>query len=190
MAAPPTGRPVTITVGALWRFQLDSPPPGPPKITVSATLVQTALILARVTFGVVYFNDCPQQPNIPNYLLGLALLTLLMVPFVSFPCESNGTRSQQHPKGFRACLMCLICVFIHIWILAGDVWVFSVYQPNYDPTAADGLYCDKTLYTFAFWNAVWETFAICVCLAKLCKGLLCCVLLSPAQANRDFYRNV
>lgn len=74
--------------------------------------------------------------------------------------------------------------------LAGDVWVFSVYQPNYDPTAADGLYCDKTLYTFAFWNAVWETFVIVVFLAKLCKGLMCCVLMDPAPASRDFYRNV
>lgn len=72
----------------------------------------------------------------------------------------------------------------------GNVWVFSVYQPNYDPTAADGLYCDKTLYTFAFWNAVWETFVICVCLAELCKGLLCCVMLSPAGEDRVFYRNV
>ena len=73
---------------------------------------------------------------------------------------------------------------------AGDVWVFSVYQPNYDPTAADGLYCNKTLYTFAFWTAVWETFVICVMLANLCKGLLCCVMMSPVPANRDFYGNV
>lgn len=74
--------------------------------------------------------------------------------------------------------------------LAGDVWVFSVYRPNYDPAAADGLYCDKTLYTFALWNAVLETFVILAFLAKLCKGALCCVLMSPAPANTDFYRNV
>lgn len=72
----------------------------------------------------------------------------------------------------------------------GDVWVFSVYQPNYDPTAADGLYCDKTLYTFALWNAVWETFVLWFNLAKLCKGLLCWVMMSPATANTDFYGHV
>lgn len=72
----------------------------------------------------------------------------------------------------------------------GDVWVFSVYQPNYDPTAADGLYCDKTLYTFALLNAVWETIVLWFNLAKLCKGLLCWVMMSPAPANTDFYGHV
>lgn len=70
----------------------------------------------------------------------------------------------------------------------GAVWVFAIYQPNYDPSAADGLYCNKTLYTFAFWNAIVETFGFVVILAKLCKGLVCYVNLSPVDA--DFYRNV
>lgn len=70
----------------------------------------------------------------------------------------------------------------------GDVWVFSVYQPNYDPSAADGFYCNKTLYTFAFWNAVFETFGFGVLLAKFCKGMLCYVNMSPV--DRDFYGNV
>uniref|UniRef100_A0A3B5KR42 Uncharacterized protein n=1 Tax=Xiphophorus couchianus TaxID=32473 RepID=A0A3B5KR42_9TELE len=68
------------------------------------------------------------------------------------------------------------------------VWVFAIYQPNYDPSVADGLYCNKTLYTFAFWNAIVETFGFVVILAKLCKGLVCYVNLSPVDA--DFYRNV
>uniref|UniRef100_A0A8C9ZNA7 Uncharacterized protein n=1 Tax=Sander lucioperca TaxID=283035 RepID=A0A8C9ZNA7_SANLU len=114
----------------------------------------------HLSTGVVYFKDCPQQPNIPNYLLGLALMTLLMIPYVTLPCERDAAQPQEHPKGFKACLPCLINLFFCTWILAGDVWVFSVYQPNYDPAAADGAYCDKTLYTFAFWNAVWETFVI------------------------------
>lgn len=189
MAAPNTG-PVTITVGTVCRFQLEPPPPRPPKITVATTVTSVVIIVARVIFGVLYFNDCPQQPNIPNFLLGLALIHLLMIPFVTLPCESDAAQPQEHPKGFKACLGCLLCLFAHIWLLAGDIWIFSVYQPNYDPTAADGLYCDKTLYTFAFWNAVWETFTILVALAKLCKGLMCCVMMSPGAANRDFYGNV
>ncbi|XP_051285129.1 zgc:103586 isoform X7 [Dicentrarchus labrax] len=168
MAAPPTDRPVTITVAALWRAQLEPPPPRPPRLS-----------------GVVYFNDCPQQPNIPNYLLGMALLTLLMIPCVTLPCESDAAQPRGHPKGFKACLMCLLSLCIFIWILAGDVWVFSVYQPNYDRSAADGLYCDKTLYTFALWNATWGTFFIMVQLVKVCY-----VLMSPTPANRDFYGNV
>uniref|UniRef100_A0A3Q1FAK6 Uncharacterized protein n=1 Tax=Acanthochromis polyacanthus TaxID=80966 RepID=A0A3Q1FAK6_9TELE len=137
---------------------------------------------------VVYFKDCPQQPNIPNYLLGLALIQLLMVSFVTLPCESEAAQPREHPRGFKAFLIFLLSLFTFTWILIGDVWVFSVYQPNYDPTAADGLYCNKSLYTFAFWNAVLETFVIGVLLAKFIKGLLCFVKMTPVPA--DFYGQV
>uniref|UniRef100_A0A3B4TQC8 Uncharacterized protein n=1 Tax=Seriola dumerili TaxID=41447 RepID=A0A3B4TQC8_SERDU len=110
----------------------------------------------HLSTGVVYFKDCPQQPNIPNYLLGLALIPLLMIPYVTLPCESHA-----------------VSVPCPLPAPTGDVWVFSIYQPNYDPTEADGLYCSKTLYTFALWNAVWETSVIWVVLARLCRGLLC-----------------
>ncbi|XP_071765221.1 transmembrane protein 272-like [Centroberyx gerrardi] len=151
------------------------------------------MTLARIIFGVVYMKDCPQQPNIPSYLLGLALMTLIMASWVILPCESSGAQPQSPPGCLKASLQVLVALCFFTWILAGDVWVFSVYQPNYDPTAADGLYCNKTLYTFAFWNAVWETLTVGTLLAKCCKGLLCCVLLQrtpPPPPNGDFNRNV
>ncbi|XP_078132458.1 uncharacterized protein LOC144534418 isoform X2 [Sander vitreus] len=171
MAAPSTDRPVTITVGAILRLQVKPPLTRPPRLSVAVTVQWVVITLARVIFG-------------------LALMTLLMIPYVTLPCERDAAQPQERPKGFKACLPCLITLFFCTWTLAGDVWVFSVYQPNYDPAAADGAYCDKTLYTFAFWNAVWENFVILVLLARLCKGLLCCVMMSPATTNRDFYGNV
>lgn len=80
--------------------------------------------------------------------------------------------------------------YIFIFSFVGDVWIFSIYPPNYDPTAADGLYCDKTLYTFALWNAVFETFGIGVLLVRPLKGLLCFVNMSPAPRDADFYGRV
>ncbi|XP_030287446.1 transmembrane protein 272-like isoform X2 [Sparus aurata] len=188
--APCTGPPVVINVGVLWMFQVKPQPPRPPRLPVGVTVGSVMVALVRVVFGVVYFKDCPQQPNIPSYLLGLALIPLLMIPFMTLPCESQAAQPQELPKGITACLGCLIAMFTFTWILGGDVWVFSVYQPNYDPTAADGLYCDKTLYTFALLNAVWETIVLWFNLAKLCKGLLCWVMMSPATANTDFYGHV
>ncbi|MED6237107.1 hypothetical protein ATANTOWER_019063 [Ataeniobius toweri] len=157
-------------------------------IAVGAVITWTVLTVVRVIFGVVYFRDCPQQPNIPNYLLGLALISLLMIPFVTLPCETYAAQPREHPRGFKACMVCLMGLFIFTWSLLGVVWVFSVYQPNYDPSATDGLYCNKTLYTFAFWNVVLETFGFGVFLAKFCKGMLCYVNMSPV--NSDFYNNV
>lgn len=73
---------------------------------------------------------------------------------------------------------------------AGDVWVFSVYQPNYDPAAVSGLYCNKHLYTFAFWNAVFETWAIFYFVTSAFKVLLCHVRMNPAPADTAFHMNV
>ncbi|XP_059210736.1 transmembrane protein 272-like [Centropristis striata] len=191
MAAPPTDRPVTITLAAVWRLQVRPTPPRPPRLSAAVTVGQAVMAVARVFFGVVYFNECPQQPNIPSYLLGLALGALLMVPFVTFPCEREAAwPQQQQPGGLRACLLCLLSLFLYCWILAGDVWVFSVYQPSYDRSAADGVFCDKTLYTFALWNAVWETAVVLVLLAGLCRGLVCCVLMSPAHTHTNTYGHV
>lgn len=71
----------------------------------------------RFFTGVAYFHDCPQHPNIPNYLLGLAMMTLLMIPFVTFPCESFAPR--EHPRGFKLCLLLLISLANFILGLAG-----------------------------------------------------------------------
>lgn len=81
-------------------------------------------------------------------------------------------------------------VMLFFRVPAGDVWVFSIYQPNYDPAAADGRYCNKNLYTFAFWNAVYETFAMFVVVTKFLKGLMCYVVMNPGAANRAFSSNV
>ncbi|XP_076017064.1 transmembrane protein 272-like [Genypterus blacodes] len=179
------GQPTSMTVGFALRLKLDPPQVRPPRLPVSVIVWFAVINLARVIIGVVYFKECPQQPNIPNYILGLVLWSLIMIQLMSY-----GSQPQPPPSCLKACVMVMMSLFIFCWILAGDVWVFSVYQPNYDPTAADGLYCNKTLYTFAFWNALLETFAMVAMLTKNCIGLMCCVILDPAPTNTEFYRNV
>lgn len=73
----------------------------------------------HLSAGVVFLNDCPQQPNIPNFLLGLALASLLLIPFVTFSCESDAALPQQHPSASKVCLLWLITLFIITWIVAG-----------------------------------------------------------------------
>lgn len=70
--------------------------------------------------------------------------------------------------------------------LTGAAFIFSAYQPNYDPTTADGLYCNKNLYTFAFWNAVLEMFSLGMILVKHCKSVMVGVSISPTPG----YSNV
>lgn len=34
----------------------------------------------------------------------------------------------------------------------GNVWIYSIYQPNYNKNTSVDPYCNKTLYLFAFWT--------------------------------------
>uniref|UniRef100_A0A4W5NRD6 Uncharacterized protein n=1 Tax=Hucho hucho TaxID=62062 RepID=A0A4W5NRD6_9TELE len=191
MAAPHAGQPVSVTVGVVWNFKLDPLPPRPPRLTVWATLVFTVITVARISIGVVYKNDCPQQPYIPSYLLVMAIFNLIMTTWMSFPWDPEG-RGQQTPKScICVSLQFLLALAVFCWIIAGNVWIFSIYQPNYDPTRSDGKYCNKTLYTFAFWNAMLETLVLGAMLANCCKGLFCSILLNgQPHPDRDFHRNV
>lgn len=75
--------------------------------------------------AVSYFHDCPQHPNIPNYLLGLVLVPLLMIPFVIFPCESH--TALEPTRGFKLCLLSLIGLFALIWGLGGKSYPHNAY---------------------------------------------------------------
>ncbi|KAM9424144.1 transmembrane protein 272-like isoform 1-T1 [Pholidichthys leucotaenia] len=183
MSAPPSGHPVAITIGTVWRFDVNPSPPTQLQLPVEAVIAWVVLALARVIFGTVYFRDCPQQPYIPIYLLGMALGAMWRLGLVTFPSVRHRPREL---RGFRAFLTCLLDLYISIMFLAGTWWVFSVYQPNYDPTAADGLYCNKTLYTFAFWNVVFEIFGLAVAVVTVCKGMLCYVIMTPAPEDRVY----
>ena len=44
----------------------------------------------------------------------------------------------------------LMQLFLFAWFIAGNVWIYKNYEPNYaDPSSPD--FCHKTLYLFAFW---------------------------------------
>ena len=82
-----------------------------------------AQAIAEIVVGAVYLHDCPVQPLIPVYLVVVGVLYLLQ------PCL------------FTTGSLC-------VWFLFGNVWVYSIYEPNYDKTLDQ--YCDKTVYLFAF----------------------------------------
>lgn len=55
-------------------------------------------------------------------------------------------------------------------IFQGSVWVYKEFEPNYDPNVANGKYCNKNLYLFAFWliTSVYILLGIIsVCLCSL-----------------------
>ncbi|XP_076130580.1 transmembrane protein 272-like [Alosa pseudoharengus] len=117
---------------------------------VSSKLIVIGIPIAEIVIGALYLQNCPIQRYIPIYLVVMGAFTLSLTLLSCLP----GT---QEPEDGGQTVISSICtawnsivsLFLFCWFIAGNVWIYSIYQPSYDPKA--GAYCDKTLYLFAFW---------------------------------------
>ncbi|XP_053199068.1 transmembrane protein 272-like [Scomber japonicus] len=118
----------------------------------------------------MYFNDCPRQPFIPIYLCGFIVFFYV---FGLFCCRKRAIENV-------VCCSFMTAVLFFCWFIAGNVMIYSIYDPNYkntqhNTTEADS-YCDKTLYLFAFWST--NFIYILLGLIILCS---CCVFYCGPQ---------
>uniref|UniRef100_A0A3P9D3Q6 Uncharacterized protein n=1 Tax=Maylandia zebra TaxID=106582 RepID=A0A3P9D3Q6_9CICH len=112
----------------------------PPFVVVGCfQVILFVMHIAQLIMGALNLHDCPREPFIPIYLLVVGVVTLL---FSILQCCRN----------CRSAWSCLVSLFVFCWFIAGNVWIYSVYEPNYNKTASPHMYCDKTLYLFAFWT--------------------------------------
>ncbi|XP_076738350.1 transmembrane protein 272-like [Maylandia zebra] len=162
-----------------------------PKPPATALAIFSAIFcimpIAQIAIGAIYLHECPRQHYIPIYLIVLGLSSLLFVLLSCFPCAKEPEEGTSNPlstiyKAWNSLAM----FFVFSWSIAGDVWIYSIYQPNYDKNTTDvSSYCNKTLYLFAFWI---NTFAnISVGFIFLCCPLvlICCCLCRRANPNND-----
>ncbi|XP_056598791.1 transmembrane protein 272-like [Triplophysa dalaica] len=129
-----------------------------PPITNVACLVITKLLcmafpIAQIAIGAVYLQDCPRQHYIPIYLLVSGVFAVFLGLLTCLPCaketEEEGPNKLRNICGYWNSL---VSTFIFCWVICGSVWIYSIYPPNYNQTLAGDLYCNKTLYLFAFWT--------------------------------------
>ena len=84
------------------------------------------------------------EDMIPIYLIVAASAGLFNTCCSSALIYQSGD-DKQTLNPFRG----LIQLFQFAWFIAGNVWIYSIYEPNYtDPSNPD--FCNKTLYLFAF----------------------------------------
>ncbi|XP_037655868.1 transmembrane protein 272 [Choloepus didactylus] len=106
-----------------------------------------------------FLEDCPIQPLIPMYLLvGRSLVSLLL-------CDSTRVRrllskavviddddDDEYPwrqNAHKYYLHLLLSLFLFLWLILGNYWIFSVFLPDFIPPFQQPQnYCDKTLYLF------------------------------------------
>ncbi|KAF2897918.1 hypothetical protein ILUMI_08256 [Ignelater luminosus] len=62
-------------------------------------------------------------------------------------------------------------------MILGSVWIYSIYQPNYDPQL--GEHCNKTTYLLAFWLLTLHyIFLLLITTIPICILVICCWMLA------------
>ncbi|KAB0797239.1 hypothetical protein PPYR_08233 [Photinus pyralis] len=104
-------------------------------------LIYVVLNTVMLCVGIITAQDCPINPKIPIYLAvaGAVGIVSKLLPFINYKLQLNVLQWIAY----------LLYVFEFAWMIAGSVWIYSIYQPNYHPS--EGPHCDKTAYLLAFW---------------------------------------
>ena len=112
---------------------------------------------------------------IPIYLIvaGVAGLFSSLLFFAAFTGSQEDDQQTVNPFGG------LIQLLLFAWFIAGNVWIYSNYEPNYtDPSSPD--FCNKTLYLFAFWVTNWYYI-----LFGFMLGIMCFIGMGVACASQS-----
>lgn len=152
----------------------------PPKLSTPALIISklfvTVLPIAQVSIGAIHLQDCPKQPYIPIYLLVSGVFALVLGLLSCLPCT-------QEPEDGTQTLLSSLCtawnslvsLFLFCWFIAGNVWIYSIYQPNYDSSSGTD-FCNKTLYLFAFWTTTLVYILLGIVFLGGCCMLFCLCL--------------
>ncbi|XP_062371638.1 transmembrane protein 272-like [Sardina pilchardus] len=121
-------------------------------VLVTLKLLVLVIPISEIVIGALYLDSCPIQRYIPIYLVVTGVFTLSLVLLTCLPGSQADDADAEEVNGICCICNCwnsIVCLFLTCWFIAGNVWIYSIYQPNYDPAA--GPHCDKTAYLFAFW---------------------------------------
>ncbi|XP_076581560.1 transmembrane protein 272 [Chaetodon auriga] len=165
--------------------RIRSPPQPPTPILACSKLVLCAMPIAQISIGSVYLHDCPQEHHIPIYLIVLGVFSLALTLLSCLPCAQEPKDGTTNPLS-RVCTAwnSLTSFFLFCWFIAGNVWIYSIYQPNYNKnTTSVEPYCDKTLYLFAFWTTTLVYILLGLFLLGGCTVLVCFYLCGRADPD-------
>lgn len=140
-------------------------------------------------------GDCPEEPNIPLYLLiggclgFIKVLLLLWYQQKVRRYEKMGDIEESEDEENTDEVMSrsarftnqALSVFLFVWFILGNYWVFSIWQPNYQqPLYNPNNWCDRFVYLFTFYKiltlhgvvALILIVTICLMVCNACKN--CC----------------
>uniref|UniRef100_A0A672H0S7 Uncharacterized protein n=1 Tax=Salarias fasciatus TaxID=181472 RepID=A0A672H0S7_SALFA len=152
-----------------------NPPKPSVPVVVICRLLLSAIPIAQIAIGSVYLEDCPRNHYIPIYLIVVGVLGVVLSVVSCLP----GTRQRKDEPSTPLTRLCkiwnvLTSVFIFCWFITGNVWIYSIYKPDYKKNTTNiEQYCNKTLYLFAFWTTTLVYIILGLSLVCGCCILVC-----------------
>ncbi|KAJ1084781.1 hypothetical protein NDU88_004927 [Pleurodeles waltl] len=120
----------------------------PPAFSVVGKVITVVIAVSSISIGSVYFKDCTAQYLIPYYLIVSGASSLLLLALTSLPCGYGGDPPQT--SLLLVVSQGLLVLFKTAFFITGNVWIYSIYSPNYMNHEAKN-YCHQVLYLYAFW---------------------------------------
>ncbi|KAM9610154.1 transmembrane protein 272 [Trichechus inunguis] len=147
------------------------------------------LLMSMAFTGMKFLEDCPIQPLIPLYLLVGGIVGTLKVSLLLYDSTSmrrllsksvviDDDDDDEYPwrqNAHKYYVHLILSLFLFLWFILGNYWVFSVYLPDFIPPFQQLQdYCKKTLYIFAVGvlvlsHAVLVLLALCSSCVYLCS---------------------
>ncbi|XP_058250578.1 transmembrane protein 272-like [Hemibagrus wyckioides] len=150
---------------------------------VISKLLLVAFPIAQISIGAKYLKECPQQNYIPVYLLVCGVFSMALFLLTCLPC---GQSDNPALKCLYTIWNSLVTGFTFCWFIAGSVWIYSIYPPNYNSTVVGEPYCNKTLYLFAFWTTTLGYILLAIVFVGSCCFLICyCACNSKFQSEEE-----
>ncbi|KAB5579320.1 hypothetical protein PHYPO_G00193720 [Pangasianodon hypophthalmus] len=140
-----------------------------------------ALPIAQIAIGAKYLKECTQQNYIPVYVLVCGVFSMSLLLLTCLPCFQK-----DNPALKCLCYIwnSLVSGFTLCWFIAGSVWIYSIYPPNYNSTVVGEPYCNKILYQFALWTTTLVYILLAILLVGCCCLLICvCICKPKAQSE-------
>ncbi|XP_043927609.1 transmembrane protein 272 [Protopterus annectens] len=148
-----------------------------------------AVPLSMSFVGMKFLEDCPIQPLIPLYLLiggivgSLKIILLLydsarMRQLLSKSVMIHDDDDDEYPwrqNAHKYYIHVVVSLFLFIWFVLGNYWVFSIYMPNFIPPFHQPQdFCNKTVYLFAVGvlllsHTVLALLLFCTCCVYCCS---------------------
>ncbi|XP_054165844.1 uncharacterized protein LOC128963365 [Oppia nitens] len=119
-------------------------------------LLSNILSICCIVIGSVYINQCPHSPKLPRILIINGTLNIVLLIVQKFRIFFQSKSVQNKVLYITETILLIASIFTFI------IWIIFVYNinPEYDETIGP-IYCNQTLYLFAFWlPTIIITFAI------------------------------